>query len=78
MRATAKKKASGVDDQSEFVTPTEFARLFKIGRSTVQGMIDSGAIKTVKLPTADPNAKKQIRRIPQSEVDRVRKSLSGR
>lgn len=79
MRATAaKKKACGETETAEFVTPSEFAKLFRIGRSTVQGMIVSGAIKTVSLPTADPGAKKQIRRIPQSEVERIRKSISGR
>lgn len=76
MRVAAKKKACKTDEAAEFVTPAEFAKIFKIGRSTVQDMINSGAIATVKLPTADPNAKKQIRRIPQSEVERIRKTMS--
>jgi len=62
----------------EFLTPLEFAKLFRVSRSTVQAMIDSGTLKTVSLPTADPDAKRQIRRIPQSEVERIRKSTSGR
>lgn len=74
MRATAKKKASTAIEQAEYLTPLEFARLFKIGRSTVQTMLDSGAVKSTPLPTADPNAKKQIRRIPWSEVERIRKA----
>lgn len=63
-------------EAAEFLTPAEFAKIFKIGRSTVQGMITKGVLKTIRVPTADPNAKKQIRRIPQSEVARIRKTLS--
>lgn len=72
--STAKKAVTGTIERAEYLTPLEFATLFKIGRSTVQSMIESGALKTDRLPTADPNAKKQIRRIPWSEVERIRKA----
>lgn len=78
-RATAKKtetvKPVQKEIDPEFVTPAEFAKMFKIGRSTVQSMMDAKVIRTIPIPTADPNAKKQIRRIPFSEVTRI-KSLN--
>lgn len=55
----------------QFVTPREFAELFKLGRSTVQDMMKSDVIDTVQIATA-PGAKKKTRRIPWSEVERVK------
>lgn len=71
MATGAKKKGQEIKDQAEYLTPAEFARLFKLGRSTVQSMMDSGSIQTIPIPTADPNAKKKLRRIPVSEVKRI-------
>jgi len=59
----------------EYFTPSEFAKLMKISRSKVQSMMTSGAVKTITIPTADPDAAKQLRRIPLSEVARIKKTL---
>jgi len=65
-------------EKQEYLTPAEFAKFFKLGRSTVQSMMDAGTIQTIPIPTADPNAKKKLRRIPISEVNRLRNSGSVR
>lgn len=68
MAVAAKTKPTEV---AGFMTPGEFGKHFKLSRSTVQSMMDSGAIKAIPMPTADPDAKKRTRRIPMSEVKRI-------
>lgn len=70
---TRKETAKGTRDNPEYVTPKQFAEIFGLGRSTVQDLIRSNRINSIEIPTADPEAKKKIRRIPYSEVERLRK-----
>lgn len=55
------------------VTPDEFRRHFKIGRTTVNDMMDDGRLLSLNMPTADPQSAHKIRRIPWSEVLRFDK-----
>jgi hypothetical protein len=71
-------KAANKVEQAEFLTPAEFGKLFKISRSTVQSMIQANTVQTVKLASADVNARKQIRRIPWSEVERIKATLKNK
>jgi len=57
----------------KWVTPKFIETEFGISRSAVQDRLNSGAIKSITLPPADPNANRTIRRIPWSEVERLRK-----
>lgn len=57
----------------KYVTPGFIEKEFGISRSAVQARLDSGAILSITIPPADPNARKTIRRIPWSEVERLRK-----
>jgi len=60
----------------KYVTPKFIELEFSMSRSAVQARLDSGAIASIGIPPADPNATKTIRRIPWSEVERLRK-LTG-
>lgn len=60
----------------KYVTPGFIQKEFSMSRSAVQARLDSGAIDSITIPPADPNAIKTIRRIPWSEVERLRK-LNG-
>lgn len=57
----------------KYVTPKFIETEFLMSRSAVQARLDSGAIFSIGIPPADPNAVKTIRRIPWSEVERLRK-----
>lgn len=62
----------------EDVTPGQLAKILKIGRSTVQDWLKSGLVKHDIITPADPNgSQKKIRRVPWSEVLRLRKSSSS-
>jgi hypothetical protein len=58
----------------KYVTPKFIEEEFGISRSTVQNRLDTGAIKSIQIPPADPSASKIIRKIPWSEVEKLRKS----
>lgn len=65
--------ATKVTANPKYVTPRFIEEEFGISRSAVQARLDSGAIRSITIPPADPKAKRKIRKIPWSEVERLRK-----
>lgn len=76
-QAKRKRKPRGpVKSNSQWITVVDFGREFNISAPTVRRRIKAGVIKTVPFDTADPNAKRSLNRIPQSEVARF-KAMAG-
>lgn len=67
-----RRRRGAVKSNDQWITAADFAKEFSISPASVARRVESGVIRTVPFPTADPESKRPLRRIPRSEVERFK------